>query len=104
LDYEDDPMYTEKAEMEELEKRVEILENKLMESTTIKINIETTKSGGDEVKGIDEKGFKSLSTTTDDDDKIDWDQIQESLDNNMEVDLLHVKKNREAAEQRQEQG
>jgi hypothetical protein len=52
-------MYTEKGEMEEQDKRVEILANKLMESTTIKINIETTKSGGDEVKGIDEKGLKA---------------------------------------------
>jgi hypothetical protein len=30
LDYEEDPMYTEKGKMEELEKRVEIRANKLM--------------------------------------------------------------------------
>jgi hypothetical protein len=35
-----------------------------------------------------------MSATTEDDDEIDWDQIQNSLDNNLEVDILSVKKAR----------
>jgi hypothetical protein len=60
--------------------------------------------GGAEAKGIDEKALKSLSANTDNDDEIDWDQIQESLENNVEVDLLQVKKKREAIELRRSIG
>jgi hypothetical protein len=37
LDYGDDPMSTEKAEMEELEKKVELRANKLLEAAAINI-------------------------------------------------------------------
>jgi hypothetical protein len=100
LDYEDDPIFTEKAEMEELEKKVEMRANKLLETAAIKINTEESGMEGEKSKGLEGKESKSSSATTDDDDEIDWDRIQESLDNNLEVDVHRVKKNKETVELR----
>jgi hypothetical protein len=101
LDYEDDPISTEKAEMEELEKKVEMRANKLLETAAINISTEDSGMEGEKSKGLEGKETKSSSATTDDDDEIDWNHIQKSLDNNLEVDVQLVKKNKEAMELRQ---
>jgi hypothetical protein len=100
LDYEDDPISTEKAEMEELENKVEMRANKLLETAAINISTEDSGMEGEKSKGLEGKESKSSSATTDDDDEIDWDHIQESLDNNLEVDVHLVKKNKETIELR----
>jgi hypothetical protein len=56
--------------------------------------------GKDKNKGLEGKEGKSSFATTDDDDGIDWDHIQESLDKNLEVDVQLVKKNKETMELR----
>jgi hypothetical protein len=96
LDYEDDPMSYEKAEMEAVEKRVEIRANKLMETAAININMEGVETEGEEIKGVEGKEVGSMSATTEDDEEIDWDQVQDRLDKNMEVDIMAVKKRKEA--------
>jgi hypothetical protein len=73
---------------------VEVRANKLMEAVAININTEVTEIGEEGTKGADGKEVGSMSATTEDDDEIDWDQIQNSLDNNLEVDILSVKKAR----------
>jgi hypothetical protein len=94
LDYEDDPISTEKAEIEELEKKVELRANKLLEAAAINISTEDPRMEGEKSKGREGKETKSSSATTNDDDEIDRDHIQDSLDNNIEVDIQLVKKNK----------
>jgi hypothetical protein len=86
--------------MEELENKVEMRANKLLETAAINISTEDSGMEGEKSKGLEGKESKSSSATTDDDDEIDWDHIQESLDNNLEVDVHLVKKNKETIELR----
>jgi hypothetical protein len=45
---------------------------------------------------VEGKEVGSMSATTEDEDEIDWDKIQNNLDNNLEVDILSVKKSKDS--------
>jgi hypothetical protein len=110
VDYDEDPMVAEKLEMAAIEKRVESRDLKLLENATINIQTDDVEAGkGDgnnkrEAKNLEEgaknyveKGMEGKENTvntnsTEDDDEIDWDQVQDALDTNEVVDLTKVKK------------
>jgi hypothetical protein len=110
VDYDEDPMVAEKLEMAAIEKRVESRALKLLENEAINIQTDDLEAGkGDgnnkrEAKNLKEgaknyveKGMEGKENTintnsTEDDDEIDWDQVQDALDTNEVVDLTKVKK------------
>jgi hypothetical protein len=73
LDYEDDPFFKEKLEMETLERNIEVRTEKLLKEDVIKIqsskNVENSDSG--ENMQIDANSDESM--------EIDWDRVGENL-------------------------
>jgi hypothetical protein len=110
VDYDEDPLVAEKLEMAALEKKVEGRARKLLEKAAVNIQSDSGVEGKarEEIttrvaeitstreKGLlegDGEGKDNIATmSTDDDEEIDWDKIQNALDADETVDLTTVKK------------
>jgi hypothetical protein len=110
VDYDEDPLVAEKLEMAALEKKVEGRARKLLEKAAVNIQSDSGVEGNaqEEIatrvtentstrgKGLfegDGVGKDTITTnSTDDDEEIDWDKIQNALDADETVDLTTVKK------------
>jgi hypothetical protein len=74
IDYDEDPMITEKLEMAEIGKRVEIRIDNLMKESAINIKVE----GRDSVEK-EESGHTNSSMGAEDEEEIDWELIRDSF-------------------------
>jgi hypothetical protein len=111
VDDDEDPLVAEKLEMAALEKRVENRAMKLLEKAAINIqkdDMEVEKRGENNIKDttkVTEEGSEDYmkkrmegkdniinTDSTEDDEEIDWDKVQDALDTNEVVDLTKVKK------------
>jgi hypothetical protein len=96
IDYDEDPMVAEKLEMQEVEKRVEVREAKLLNESAINIQ-----GGEEEVMKKEDSGEVLTLGSTDEDEEIDWDKLNKSFGTNEGIALTtEALKKKEAAELR----
>jgi hypothetical protein len=73
LDYEEDPFFKEKMEMETLEKNIEVRAEKLLKEDVIKI--QSSKN----VEGSNSEENMETDVNSDESMEIDWDRVGENL-------------------------